>query len=192
MDTWLYFSSSLKMAFEIFYPAPPPRGEAFFLLSLQQGLRRQVQSEGSPADALGRQEIPVQELLQNLLADVPPAQARGVWLLCGALVTQPLLLVQTPFLFTCHAFYLSLHLWATSKSPKAFCLVLTNPNNMYRHTHTHTHTAARAGDSMCIRLILSMWNLKWPYIYWPLDGEDKRQESCSSEMKQKAHCIFPY
>lgn len=49
--------------------------ETFFLPSLQQGLRRQIQSQGTPTDPLGCEKIPMQELLQNLLQDVSSAQA---------------------------------------------------------------------------------------------------------------------
>lgn len=63
----------------------PDRREAVLLPSLQQGFRRQVQSQGSPTDPFGCEKIPMQELLQNLLQDVSSAQAWGIWLLCSTL-----------------------------------------------------------------------------------------------------------
>lgn len=54
---------------------PADRREAVLLPSLQQGVRRQVQSQGSPTDPFGCEKIPMQELLQNLLQDVSSAQA---------------------------------------------------------------------------------------------------------------------
>lgn len=61
------------------------RREAVLLPSLQQGVRRQVQPQGSPTDPLGCEKIPMQELLQNLLQDVSSAQAWGIWVLCSTL-----------------------------------------------------------------------------------------------------------
>ena len=61
------------------------RREAVLLPSLQQGIRRQVQPQGSPTDPLGCEKIPMQELLQNLLQDVSSAQAWGIWVLCSTL-----------------------------------------------------------------------------------------------------------
>ena len=55
--------------------SPPLRREAVLLPPLQQGVRRQVQPQGSPTDPLGCEKIPMQELLQSLLPDVSPAQA---------------------------------------------------------------------------------------------------------------------
>lgn len=56
-------------------PPPPHRRETVLLPPLQQGVRRQVQPQGSPTDPLGCEKIPMQELLQNLLQDVSSAQA---------------------------------------------------------------------------------------------------------------------
>lgn len=64
---------------------PADRREAVLVPSLQQGVRRQVQSQGSPTDPFGCEKIPMQELLQNLLQDVSSAQAWGIWLLCSTL-----------------------------------------------------------------------------------------------------------
>lgn len=61
------------------------RREAIFLSSLQQGFCRQIQSEGSSADPLRCEEIPVQKLLQNFLQNVSSAQTWGIWLLCSTL-----------------------------------------------------------------------------------------------------------
>lgn len=61
------------------------RRETVFLSSLQQGFRRQIQSEGSSADPLGCEEIPVQKLLQNFLQNVSSAQTWGIWLLRSTL-----------------------------------------------------------------------------------------------------------
>lgn len=58
-----------------FLPPPFHRREAILLPPLQQGVRRQVQPQGSPTDPLGCEKIPMQELLQNLLQDVSSAQA---------------------------------------------------------------------------------------------------------------------
>lgn len=63
----------------------PDRREAVLLPPLQQGFRRQVQSQGSPTDPFGCEKIPMQELLQNLLQNVSSAQAWGIWLLCSTL-----------------------------------------------------------------------------------------------------------
>lgn len=64
---------------------PTDRREAVLLPALQQGLRRQVQSQGSPTNPFGCEKIPMQELLQNLLQDVSSAQAWGIWLLRSTL-----------------------------------------------------------------------------------------------------------
>lgn len=61
------------------------RREALLVPSLQQGVCRQVQSQGSPTDPFGCEKIPMQELLQNLLQDVSSAQTWGIWLLCSTL-----------------------------------------------------------------------------------------------------------
>lgn len=100
----------------------------------------------------------------------------------------------------------SLRRQMTNKSPKAFSLVLTDQIICIdTHTHaclhacTHAHTphthntrSCKSTESMCLKLILSMWSSKLPYIYWQLDWKDKRQGPFSSKMKRKAHCIFPY
>lgn len=64
---------------------PTDRREAVLLPALQQGVRRQVQSQGSPTNPFGCEKIPMQELLQNLLQDVSSAQAWGIWLLRSTL-----------------------------------------------------------------------------------------------------------
>lgn len=61
------------------------RREAVLLPPLQQGVCRQVQSQGAPTDPFGCEKIPMQELLQNFLQDVSSAQAWGIWLLCSTL-----------------------------------------------------------------------------------------------------------
>ncbi len=54
------------------------RWETLFMPPLQSCIRRPVQPSSSPAKPLRREEIPVQELLQNLLSHVAPAQTWGI------------------------------------------------------------------------------------------------------------------
>ncbi|KAH8265061.1 hypothetical protein KR038_011247 [Drosophila bunnanda] len=55
----------------------PHGGEALQLPALPSGLCRSLQPAGPPADALGHQEVLLQQLLQDLLADVAAHQALG-------------------------------------------------------------------------------------------------------------------
>lgn len=80
-SVWYICVQSLTMSCLL----PIDRREAVLLPSLQQGFRRQVQSQGSPTDPFGCEKIPMQELLQNFLQDVSSAQAWGIWLLCSTL-----------------------------------------------------------------------------------------------------------
>ena len=68
-----------------------PRREALLLPPLQPRLRRPLQPPGPPPDPLGCQEVPVQDMFQNLLPNVPAPQAPRVGLLRGAALTLRLL-----------------------------------------------------------------------------------------------------
>ena len=61
------------------------RGEALRLPSLQPGLRRPLQPPCPPPDPLGRQEVPVPRLCQDLLPHVAAGPARGGGMLRGVL-----------------------------------------------------------------------------------------------------------
>ena len=85
-DTVFYPNlSAHNLWWRLFFLFLTDRREAVLLPSLQQGVRRQVQPQGSPTDPLGCEKIPMQELLQNLLQDVSSAQAWGIWVLCSTL-----------------------------------------------------------------------------------------------------------
>ncbi|CAL1275688.1 unnamed protein product [Larinioides sclopetarius] len=50
------------------------RRKTFLLPSLQQGLRRPIQPQGSPSDTFRSQEVQMQDLQQNFFQDVLVAE----------------------------------------------------------------------------------------------------------------------